>query len=225
MTRMKSIRWSQGFRKRYYHSHPLSRTLDFGFRVRHSAIRNLHSSFDKGFTLIEIMIAIVILSLISSITIKFLIDSLKIYTMTVNQKRLYDEGKLALERMIRDIRDARTITTPSPGGSGNTMTFQRTHPTGTGQDGANEILTYQLIGTTLEKVKSSPAATSPLASNVSAFTVTRGAGGSDEITLSLTLTLGTGENVFLQTKVYPKNLDKSSTYKNFFQNWREEPSS
>jgi len=40
--------------------------------------------YPKGFTLIEIIIVIVILSIVSAITIKFLVDSLKIYTMTVN---------------------------------------------------------------------------------------------------------------------------------------------
>jgi len=184
--------------------------------------RNL-KPLSKGFTLIEIVVVIVILSIASAIMIYFLINSLKIYTMTVNQKTLYDEGKLALERIARDIRDARSITTPAAGGSGNTIVFQRTNATA--QDGLNENLTFQLTGTTLEKVKSSPAATSPLASNVSSFTVTRGAGGNDEITLLLTLSLGSGENVTLQTKVYPKNFTKSSTYKNYFDNWREEPSS
>jgi predicted aldo/keto reductase-like oxidoreductase len=37
--------------------------------------------------------------------------------------------------------------------------------------------------------------------------------------------LGSGENVTLQTKVYPKNLADSATYKNFFNNWLEELSS
>lgn len=179
----------------------------------------------KGFTLIEIVIVIVILSIVSAITLKFVIDSLKVYTMTVNRKTLYDEGKLALERMVRDIRDARSVTTPSSGGTSNTVTFQRTNPTGAGQDGGNEILTYRLTGTTLEKIKSSPAVISPLASHVTSFSVTRGIGGNDEIILSLTLSLTTGESVTFQTKVYPKNLDKSSAYKNFFQNWREEPTS
>jgi len=177
----------------------------------------------RGFTLIEIIIVIVILGFVSAITIKFLTDSLRIYTMAVNQKTLYDEGKLALERMVRDIRDARSITTPAAGGSGNTIVFQRVNSTA--QDGLNETLTFQLTGTILEKVKTSPAATSPLSSNVSSFTVTRGAGGNDEITLLLTLSLGSGENVTLQTKVYPKNFTKSSTYKNYYDNWREEPSS
>jgi len=172
----------------------------------------------KGFTLIEIIIVIIILCIVSAITIKFLVDSLRIYTMTVNQKTLFDEGKLALERMCRDIRDAKSVTSPLSGGSGNTITFSRTNPTA--QDSANENITFRLTGTTLEKVKSSPSATSGMAENVSTFTVTRGA-TDDEIKMVLTLSLGTGENVTLQTKVYPKNLVDSATYKNFFANWQE----
>ena len=179
----------------------------------------------KGFTLIEIIIVIVILSIVSGITIKFLIDSLKIYTMTVNQKTLFDEGKMALERMCRDIRDAKSMTVPASGGSGNTITFQRTNATGAGQDLANEIITYRLSGSAIQREKASYSLPYPLlASNVSVFTVTRGA-TNDEITIMLTLLLGTGENITLQTKVYPKNLPTSSTYKNFKEYWREEPSS
>jgi len=192
-------------------------------RNHNSEFRNPKSAFEKGFTLIEIVVVIVILAMASAIMIYFLINSLKVYTMTVNQKTLFDEGKLALERMVRDIQDARSITTPAAGGSGNAIVFQRHNATA--QDGLDENLTFQLTGTTLEKVKTSPAATSPLASNVSSFTVSRGAGGNDEITLLITLSLGSGENVTLQTKVYPKNFIKSPTYKNYYDNWREEPSS
>jgi prepilin-type N-terminal cleavage/methylation domain-containing protein len=175
----------------------------------------------KGFTLIEIIIVIVILSIISAITIKFLTDGLRIYTMTVNQKTLFDEGKLALERMCRDIRDAGSITLPAAGASGSLIAFTRTNPTA--QDSASENITFQLTGGNLQKVKTSPSATSNLAGNVSAFTVTRDT--SNEIKLQLTLSLGTGENVTLQTKVYPKNFVDDATYKNFFNNWMEEISS
>ena len=184
----------------------------------------MHLKSQKGFTLIEIVVVIVILSIVSAITIYFLVSSLKVYTMTVNQKTLFEEGKLALERMCRDIRDARSITLPAVGGSGSLITFTRTNATGLNQDIANETITFQLNGSTLEKVKTSPAATSAMAGNVSGFTVTRGA-TDDEIKMVLTLSLGTGENVTIQTKVYPKNLPKSATYKNFFQNWTEEVSS
>jgi prepilin-type N-terminal cleavage/methylation domain-containing protein len=182
-------------------------------------LRTPNSELQRGFTLIEMIVVIVILSIISAITINFLINSLKIYTMTVNQKTLLDEGELALERMCRDIRDARSITSPASGSSGSLITFIRNNATV--QDVAAENITFRLTGTNLEKVKASPVATSSLASNVSTFTVTRGAAGNDEITIVLTLSLTSGENVTLQTKVYPKNLPKDATYKNFCQNWME----
>jgi len=176
----------------------------------------------RGFTLIEVIVVIVILSIVSAITITFLVDSLRIHTMTINQKTLFDEAKLALEKMCRDVRDARVILSPAPGGSGNLIQFTRTHATV--QDSADEIITFQLSGSNLEKVKQSPSATSAMAGNVSAFTVTRGM-ADDEIKIVLTLSIASGENVTLQTKVYPKNLPNSPTHKNFFTNWQEDMSS
>jgi prepilin-type N-terminal cleavage/methylation domain-containing protein len=183
-----------------------------------SELQTPNSELQRGFTLIEIIIVIVILSIVSGITIKFLVDSLRIYTMTVNQKTLFDEGKLALERMCRDIRDARSITSVTT----SSITFVRTNATA--QDGAGETITFQRnAGTsTLEKVKASPVVTTTLVSNVSSFSVTN---SSNEIQLQLTLQLASGENVTLQSKVYPKNLVRDTTYKNFAQNWQEELSS
>lgn len=200
---MRFIPWSQGFRK-ILPPPPLQKG-GWG---------------DLGFTLIEVVVVIVILSIASAITIYFLVNSLRVYTMTVNQKILLDEGKLALERMCRDIRDASSITSPAAGGSGSSITVVRTNATA--QDSGSENITFQLTGTNLQKVKASPAVTNTLAGNVSTFTVTRGA-TNDEIKMVITLSLGTGENVTLQSRVYPKNLNKdvTNTYKNFFQNWME----
>ena len=199
--------------------------INSAFRILHSALRaprsplrTPNSKFQRGFTLIEIIVVIVILSIVSVISINFLVNSLKTYSMMVNQKTLLDEGKLALERMCRDIRNAQSITTPGAGSSGSQIIFTRTDATA--QDIGGETITFQLTGSTLEKVKTSPAATSAMAANVSAFTVTRGA-TEDEIKVVLTLALGSGENVTLQTKVYPKNLTDSASYKNFFTNWEE----
>lgn len=188
------------------------RNTEFGLLNKNSEFRNPNSAFQTGFTLIEIIVVIVILSIVSAITIKFLIDSLKIYTMTVNQKTLYDEGKLALERMRRDIQDARIITSVTA----SSITFERTNATA--QDSAGESLIFRWNGGTnpLEKVKVGTGY--PLASNVTAFTVTN---ATNEIQLQLTLQLTSGENVDLQTKVYPKNLAKDINYKNLYRNWME----
>jgi hypothetical protein len=90
-------------------------------------------------------------------------------------------------------------------------------------------LALQPDGTyTLQKVKfDTGPPTANLASNVrnnlTDFLVTRDAG--NEIQLYLKLSLASGENVTLQTKVYPKNLQKDPdvppTYLNFYQNWME----
>jgi hypothetical protein len=143
--------------------------------------------------------------------------------MTVNQKTLFDEGKLALERMCRDIRDARSITSVTA----SSITFVRNNATA--QDIASETIIFQqnVGASTLEKVKASPAGTYTMADHVSAFAVTN---ATNEIQLRLTLQLTSGENVILQTKVYPKNLsDNPPTYKNFriqdssgsFASWQE----
>jgi prepilin-type N-terminal cleavage/methylation domain-containing protein len=182
--------------------------------TNYSEIQNPKSAFQRGFTLIEMIVVIVILSIVSVITIKFLVDSMRIYTMTVNQKTLFDEGKLALERMCRDIRDARSIT----GTTASSVTFVRDDATA--QDSAGETITFRWNGGTnpLEKVKAGTGYA--MASNVTAFAV---ANATNEIQLTSTLSLTSGENVTLQTKVYPKNLarDTTYTYKNFIQNWQE----
>jgi type II secretory pathway component PulJ len=165
--------------------------------------------------LIEIIVVIIILAIVAGITIKFLVDGMRVYTMTVNQKTLFDEGKLVLERMCRDIRDASSIA----GVAASSITFVRTNATA--QDIAGETITFQRNAgaNTLEKVKALPASTSTMANNVTAFTVVN---ATNEIQLTLTLSLTTGENVTLQTKVYPKNLPRpDATYKNFCQNWME----
>jgi hypothetical protein len=158
------------------------------------------------------IIVIVILAIAGGISIKFLIDGIRIYTMTVNQKTLFDEGKLALERMCRDIRDANSIT----GATASSVTFVRTHATA--QDGAGEAITFRWNGGTnpLEKVKAGIGY--PMASNVSVFNVTN---TTNEIQLQLSLSLTSGENVTLQTRVHPRNLPKAVAYKNCYQYWME----
>jgi prepilin-type N-terminal cleavage/methylation domain-containing protein len=174
---------------------------------------------NKGFTLIEIVIVIVILAIAAGITIKFLGDSVRIYTMTVNQKTLFDEGKLALEKMCRDIRDAQSVTSVTAGPPGS-ITFTRTHLTAT--DNPNNSITFWQNTTpfpnTLEKTNNNTGSSGILAIGVTSFTV---ANAANEIQLQLTLSLTSGENVTLQTRVYPKNLPKDTTYKNFCRNWME----
>jgi len=199
------------------------RNADFRLRNKKSKlikliVWNFNSELQRGFTLIEMIVVIVILSIASAITIKFLADSLRVYTMTVNQKTLYDEAKLSLEQMCRGIRDASSITSPASGNSGSSITFVRTNKTYCDTAGETIIYTLTAATNTLQKVKASPASTNPMANNVTAFTVTN---ATNLIQLTLTLQLSTGENVTLQTEVYPKNLVKDLTHLNFYSYWME----
>jgi prepilin-type N-terminal cleavage/methylation domain-containing protein len=197
-----------------------------GTKTKSSCHAELGSA-SKGFTLIEIIIVIVILSIVSAITIKFMVDSLTIYTMTVDQKTLFDEGKLALERMCRDIRDANSITTPPSGGSsssGTLLSFTRTNATA--QDSAGDTIQFILSAGTLQR-KASTRSTVDLASYVTAITVTRGTSPDNEIKISLTLSrpsTGMTLSVPLQTNVIPKNFPRDTTYKYFKSYWEEEES-
>jgi len=166
----------------------------------------------KGMTLIELIVVIVLLGIIGLVTFQFIGSSVETYIMASNQAGLLAETKPAIERMARDIRDAKIITLPGQGDSDDLISFTRTNATD--YDSADESITFQLTGSTLEKVKQSPSVTSSMAGDVSAFTVTRAA--DDEITLELTLSLTGGENVTLHTKVYPKNLPSQ-----FDGDWKE----
>jgi prepilin-type N-terminal cleavage/methylation domain-containing protein len=207
----------KGWQKIYRHAFvkPMRKSLE-------SLNPRILEPFPKGFTLIEIIVVIVILSIVSAISIKFLVDSLRIYTMTVDQKTLLDEAKLALERMCRDIRDGQDITSVTPGPPGS-ITFTRTHTTAT--DNANDSIKFWQNTTpnpdTLEKINNTTSTSGILAGNINSFTV---ANATYEIQLQLTLNIpATGANVTLQTKVYLKNRPKDGThiYKNFYGNWKE----
>jgi prepilin-type N-terminal cleavage/methylation domain-containing protein len=218
---MSSMRWSQNSDREKHDGHDRP-SEGRGSRNGRSPFGLSSFAFSlsrEGFTLIEMVAVIIILSIISAITIYFLVNSAKQYAVMMNQRVLFEEAQLAMERMCREIRDAKAILSPSGGVSASSIVFTRTHSTAC--DSANETITFRLTGTTLEKVKTSPSAVSPLAERVSTFSVTRGA-TDDEIKIVLGLSLVTGENMTLQTKVYPKNLPKSTTHKHFFENWAEE---
>lgn len=171
-----------------------------------------------GFTLIEMIMVIAILSTIAGFSIYFLVDSARLYSLTVSQKALSEEARIALEKICRDLRDAQSISIPAPGESGQILSLTRTYATA--GDGANEDITYRQSGSILEKVKTAPATVSPLAENVATFSVSRET-ASAEIKIILTLSGSKGERVTLQSKVYPRNLPASPIYKNFLANWQE----
>lgn len=145
-----------------------------------------------GFTIIELIISIVILGILGAYTFSFLGDSMGAYVRVQEHKTLYDEGRLAMEYMVREIRDANqnaAITTTS-----SSITFTKLHP-------SVMTITYSLTSGTLNRVYSGTYA---LAGNVQTFSPTvSGTAPNKVVTLDLTLS-GRGL-IRLRTTVYPRN--------------------
>jgi len=149
----------------------------------------------KGMTLVELIVVMVLLGIIGLFTFQFIGSGVETYIMASNQAGILAEAKLAMERMAREVRDANSIVSSTS----SSINFIKEHPALV--DAATDI-TFQVSGGILER-KRGANPPEPLAENVSDFTVTNDSG---EIKLELTLSLGSGENITLHTKVYPKNL-------------------
>jgi len=130
---------------------------------------------NRGYTLIETIMVIVILGIIGGITFQVVAAGVEAFKKTSDRKELYDQGRLAMERMVRELRDAKEVTESA----GSSITFKKAHPA---QAADNiEKIKYELVGSDLKRVgdpESEDPPTSALASNVSSFTVTRIAGSS-----------------------------------------------
>ena len=61
---------------------------------------------NRGFTLIELVVVIVISSIVSVFTFSFIYHSIRTYNLLRTQRQLYEDGAYALERITRDLRDA-----------------------------------------------------------------------------------------------------------------------
>ncbi|MCG6916825.1 MAG: prepilin-type N-terminal cleavage/methylation domain-containing protein [Deltaproteobacteria bacterium] len=168
---------------------------------------------NHGYTLVEIVIVIVILGIIGAFTFQMVAAGVQAFRKSSARKELSDQGRLALERMAREIRDAYQIQATQS--TADEFTFKRKHP-GESADNIEEIK-FWLDGTDLKRV-GDPNGTpveAVLASNVSNFTVTSMvpiAGGgttgniifdntssttSSNTTLTLSHTIGGGENRLL----------------------------
>jgi len=160
----------------------------------------------KGMTLIELIVVIVLLGVIGLFSFQFIGSGVETYIIASNQSSLLAEAKLAMERMAREIRDAEEIGDVSS----NSINFIKKH---TALDDATDI-TFQVSEGIL--YRNSESLSEPLAGNVlnsEDFKVTN---NSNEIKLELTLSLESGENITLHTKVYPKNLPSQ-----FDGDWKE----
>ena len=167
---------------------------------------------NKGFTLIEIIVVVVVMGILGAFGFHFVSTSIHTYSIMEKQKSLFDQATMVMERISRELRDAESITTAT----GSTLEFTKSH--GTDEDSDTSI-SFELSGTTLQRLGTD---TVTLADNVDTFTVSN---SSNEITITLTLESGEA-NITLQSYIYPKNLpfpnEEKPSGRNFGGNWEED---
>lgn len=83
----------------------------------------------KGFTLIELITVIVVLGILAGFTFSFMDNAVKTYVLVREQDNLYSDGTYIMERIVRELVDAKAIGIPASGVTGNILEFTKVHTT------------------------------------------------------------------------------------------------
>ncbi|MFQ5861924.1 MAG: type II secretion system protein J [Candidatus Brocadiales bacterium] len=162
-------------------------------------MRKVHESL--GFTLVELIVVIVLASILGVFTFQFLTSGLRTFKDFSARKEKSNDANLTLDRVSRELRDARlgTVSITSP----STITFTRKN-TANMQDTSSTV-TFTLDTASGELRRQSAAGTSVLAKNVQDFTASWvGAVQNSPILLVVTFSSSSG-GIQWQTTVYPRN--------------------
>ena len=161
----------------------------------------------KGFTLIELVIVITIIGIITGVVGYILLGTVDAWMFKFNRADLLSDGRLAMNRMVREIREIKNrgkVTTAAS----SEFRFENVD---------NIDITYDLSSTDLDRTADGTANT--LAENVSSLTFTYfdsngntiatpdvapGATDIRRVRINLTLTKNS-EDVYLQSESVPRN--------------------
>ncbi len=156
-----------------------------------------------GFTLIEMVLVIVLVAILAAASLQAIVSGTSTYiTSARNYLEVFREGKTAMERMVREIREAHpdnVVIADEP--AGYALTLNKKHPTL--MDPSLQV-TFKQEGDSLER--RSPAGTFILARNIKPGTFAPEKEG-DLVTLRFTVKRGNTE-IKLQTSVLPRQDEK-----------------
>lgn len=127
---------------------------------------------DNGVTLTELMVAVFLLAVVSAVFLPTMISGMNATDQITNVARSNDDGRLALQRIDREVRAAEIICSPAPGDPpGDTLRFlTKAYTAATTADGTRDI-TYALHNNSLDKSTDGGATWSPVIQGVVNATV------------------------------------------------------
>ena len=171
--------------------------------IPHSALRNSQSN---GFTLIEVVITIVLVSILSGIAAMIILQGVRAYSDESSRSDVHYQARLAVERMAREIRLIRSSTVADiPTMNGTTLLYNDINGTQMG---------FRLTAGNLQRTQDNGATWETLATNIPGgpvFTYLDNTGVVTGAQTSLWLvqieaavTQGT-ESVTMRTTVHPRN--------------------
>ena len=101
---------------------------------------------ERGFTLVEMMIAVALFGTVTAIFAPVLVSSMRSTDALSNESRALDEIRVAVSRIDRELRSAESVSAPAQGTSGSALSFR----TYAGTGGAYDV-TYQVVDGALQR--------------------------------------------------------------------------
>lgn len=163
-----------------------------------------HLKNQCGFTLIEMISAIVLLGVIGIFSTQFITSISQTAQQTTSQKGLVDDAKLAMEYLIREVRVASEanndiVISSSPTAASITFDKFAGYTVDTNEDG----IVYAWTSASKTLTRTSGATTTTLSTQITSFTVVESS--TDFYVFSMTLTGTNGESFTLESGVRPRS--------------------
>ena len=172
---------------------------------------------NEGFTVIELVTVILVLSILGAFTLSFIGNAVKTYGLVREQNPLYADGTSIMERVTRELSDATAINTADvpqyPSWSSKLTFTTAAHPPPplTAVRPAASV-TYELNNTNLLRNGTI------IGRNITGFNVTRSSLIDATVTIELTLNSPSDPSIpafVLRTKVVPNNYPGDYTGRSF----------
>jgi len=116
--------------------------------VKYKAMKFCINKNSKGVTLIELIVAMGIFSIIITLVVSLLAISLRGYRKTIALQNVQDNARFLLDFMTKEIRQSK-ITTLNTNGFSSSLILERPGPI------VGEIVTYNFTGTLITRADSS----------------------------------------------------------------------